>query len=357
MLRDTSPRAVWQHSNNKNVHRSQSTRSPAAGNLSVHNSYHSNSTVHSGTSHSQRIYNTPPNNQSNRPYGTINRNRPSTVNVRINDGTHPRMPMRAMQPQTYHGMPVQVPQPAPRYGPPINYDRVYNTLGRQVGRQPYPQGQPVQQHTQKTLSHGDMRGASRSRIYSDTSQSPAGEQNNDIRSANSDTDISSQRMRPVSTGGRQPGRASLQHSNQSIPSGQYHASSSMTSLPQYAQLMTPCVAPVPTRSDSAGNIRQRANGFPTQAEPVDTRHSYSSSPYSSAAPHRPQNLGVSKPPQHRNSSDDVFSTSDTRADTRLYPGRGNTTPTSPVSRQPSYLTAMSAPIDRSKLSTLNLSLM
>ena len=347
MLRDSSPRAVWQHSNNRSVHRSQSTRNPANPPPYHQHGFYSNS---SSAAHLQqpthRIQNTPPPPQTGRHYAVpvnVNRNRPSTMNVRsLNDGTHPRMPMKAMQQPTYHGMPVQVAQPVPKYGPPVNYEsRIYGTIRR--GSPPYSNQtmhHQSQHHQQKAQSHSDIQrgGSVRSRIYSDNSTPPSSD-SNEIRSANSENDVY-HRNRPAQ---RQQGRASL-NSNQSIPSGQYHASSSMTSLPQYAQLMTPVAAPVPHRSDSTGNIRQRPNGLPIQPAPAATRHSYSAAPYG-----RPQHLAVNSQKlsiPSRGSSDDVFS-----ADSRPYP-RGNTTPTSPVSRQPSYLNAMSKPVIRSELFSL-----
>lgn len=325
MIRDSSPRAMWQHSNNRSVHRSQSTRNPNNSVAYQHGYYPNNSSSHPQQP-TNRINNTPPPTYQNRHYAVpINRNRPSTMNVRsLNDGTHPRMPMKAMQPPTYHGMPVQVTQQPPRYGPGVNYEsRIYGTI---------KQHQHPHQQQHKAQSHSDIQrgGSVRSRVYSDNSTPPSSE--NDIRGANSENDVCLRNR----TAPRQPGRSSL-NSNHSIPSGQYHASSSMTSLPQYAQLMTP-VAPVPHRSDSTGNIRQRPNGLPIQADPADTRHSYSASPYGG----RPQHLSVSSHPQNptRTSSEDVF-------DSRPYP-RGNTTPTSPVSRQPSYLNAMNASVIRKR---------
>ena len=322
MMQDRSPRAVWQPSN-RSVHRSQSTRnSPNMSSLG-YNAY-SNSSLY--PTQPGRIYSTPP--PQIRPYNTISRSRPNTTNVRVNDGTHPRMPMRAVQPQTYHGVPVQS-HVQPRFGHPTTYENHYGTVRRSM---PYANNTPQgMSHARKANSQGDMR-TSRGRVYSDHSptQTQVDGGRRSIRSANSEPDIDQPHPE------RQYSSSSHVHTHKgslSIPSGTYVASSSMTSLPQYAQLMPP--SNTPHRSDSVGSVR-RPSGL--QLDNVGTRHSYS------AGTHQHK---LSIPGERVNSYDDVFNESKSPYK------RAPTTPTSPVSRQPSYLTAMSAPIRQSKWNHLN----
>lgn len=319
MMQDRSPRATWQKSTNKSVHRSQSSRSPhMPSSLGYYNNVRPNQ-------HS-RIYGTP--SPQRPPYGSI-RNRPNVVNPRAYDGNHPRMPMRAVQPQTFHGRPVQMGHPHTQQNgsstaSPYASTSSYGTVRR--GMPVYGDNPPAtMNYSQKAHSQGDMRN-NRGRIYSDSSSNNQSPGDGSIRGANSEADMEHPRTMP-----RQPGRAYFRNSNSSyqIPSGQYVASSSMTSLPQYAQLMPPGS---PKRVDSAESIR-RPTALAIQPD-VGTRHSYSIGAHFD----RPQSNTSN---QRVTSYDDVFSGSKT-----LH--KGNITPTSPVSRQPSYLTAMSAPIRQRK---------
>ncbi|XP_067942136.1 rho GTPase-activating protein 21-like isoform X2 [Watersipora subatra] len=340
MMQDRSPRAVKLPANNKSVYRSPSAKSSS----SIMQNYNNTMYPQPG-----RIYSTPP--PQIRAYNNMNRNHRSTIaNARVNDGTHPRMPMRAVEPQTYNGMPYS----QPRHSSPVNYNSSYGTVRHNTNygtvrhdpnygtvrhdpnygaaRQesssygtfrrvmPYAQhpSQPMS-YRRKATSHSDMRSNSGKMSSDSSSQSQVDGRN--IRGANSESEVD----RPYTSSSRFS-------SNTSIPSGPYLASSSMTSLPQYAQLITPS-PPTPQRSDSAGNVR-RPSGLPLENN-LNTRHSYT-------ANSRPQKLSV--PTQRVNSCDDVFN--DSTVYTRK---RGSTTPTSPVSRQPSYLTAMNKPI-RPKIS-------
>lgn len=308
MMQDRSVRAVF-HPNTRSVQRSQSTKT--SPNMSSPAYSYSSSTMRPSPG---RIYRTP--SPQIRPYNGVTRHRPSTGSLRLNDGTHPRMPMRAVHPHTYNGLPLQ-PNSGPRYAQPVGYDGKYNTMRANMSYKHEPDRMShTMSHGRKANSQSDVT-SNHNRMYNENS-SPSLSQvdGRNIRSANSEPDVEqprSERMRVAPP------------NNLPIPSGTYVASSSMTSLPQYAQLMPPSPSTPPPRADSTGNVR-RPSGFPAGSELV-TRYSYSVGNYQ----HK-----LSVPGGRVNSYDDVFDR------------RGNTTPTSPVSRQPSYLTAMSDPIRQSK---------
>jgi len=338
MMEDQSPRAVWHHSS-RTVHRSQSTRtrSPHTPSPYYYNNSGTNSRLMAGGSNTMsssnvhvphgRIYTPSP--QQFRPFNTLSRSRPSNGSIRVNDGTHPRMPMRAMQPQTYHGVPVHLQAHAQRHTSPTNYDNNYGTVRRNLLNSQSP-SQPMN-YNHKAQSHGDMRGH-RSRLYSDNS-SPSHQQvdrhpqvSASIRNSNSEPDI--EQAQPKQ---RQMGRAyrNRMHNtgNYAIPSGTYVASSSMTNIPQFAQLMPPTLTS-PSRSDSFGTV-QRPHALSLSPDLPTDRHKHNS-----------QNSAYSS---QFSSYEDVFN------DSSLTRTRGSTTPTSPVGRQPSYLTAMNSPLKHRKI--------
>lgn len=347
-MSDLSPRPTWQMNTKYPKSASESSmRRPGYPQTRYSDSplnYTNRTPPHQpryGSPHQQQRYPSPysqpsrpsPYSQPSRPSpSTVARNRPQSFDIRkANDGTHPRMngPMRATAPLTYHGVPIRlnqpdhhrpsVHQPEPHYGS-INMRR----------------GQIHRQQQSASMRQINMYPGTSGRRQRPASDGSVPRSDADMRGANSESDIHNQsamRGRPV------------QHSHsdqftvrrENVPSGTYIASSSTTSLPQYAQLMTQ--TPQPQRFGSSGSI-QATSGQPSQPE-TEGRNSYTAGVSPQLRYKKPNRLMIPH-------NSDGASLSSLYEDIAGQPDRagfkGSRTPTSPVGRQPSYLTAMNMPV-------------
>jgi len=221
MMHHQSPKATWQH----NTKYGPGTLSRNESALQRQRGQSARYAAYEAAPQQGRQYTAPtasiPRNAPVRYYPPAIAQRPPEMMRRVSDGTHPRMsPMRATAPQTYHGRPIHH----------NSHEPIQSNTNR---RAPVPQERnsyrppQIQQGDTRVRGRADLRQQSRS--------------NNDIRTANSENNLNRQPAQPV-------------------PSGKYHASSSMTSIPQFAHLVTH----QPHRADSTGNMKS-----------LEARHSYS----------------------------------------------------------------------------------
>lgn len=278
-------------------------------------------------------YSSPHSQQLHPSHSAVTRNWPQSYDIRkANDGTHPRMsgPMRATAPLTYHGVPIHLSQP----GLQPNHQR---TLGHQephYGNINLRRGQIYQkQQLEMGSQPGGLYNNVSSRRPRPASDGSVCRNDVDMRGANSESDIHSQqtmRGRPV-----QHSHSAQFVRRENVPSGTYMASSSTTSLPQYAQLMTQ----PPPRSGSHTSMQEVASSQPPQRG-AEARSAYTAGMSPQLRYKKPDRLVIQQ-------SNDVTHSSPYE-DVLVQPNRAtfedSRTPTSPLGRQPSYLTAMNTPL-------------